>query len=390
VAVWAKIRNVVSKRVWILGAGFSQPLGGPLLKDLFRLEPSNSCEATFPNDLFPNLSESMLALQTGFYWGRKEAGYWDDAEQFLGFIDDAYAGSDAIKRKKLNTLVGQARRPHWLERYELKIADLCPRTGPLLETLDKVARRAFAAQCESFFLNRHPTEEEVWSPFVKWVNSLSATTDAVITFNYDRVLEMLDPAGTSLQVLLPDQTEDGKRVPVYRLHGGVSWELQEGRILHSEDPLALLKSPQAQIAIAAPGRAKVQFVGAHFEKLWKRAEEHLSRATTVFFVGYGFPKSDSMALRRVLDALKLKGCSDPVRDFHIVLGPETTSVTQRVVALLQACTSGRCLRMVPPTEPMRGPVEGYFSLLRIKQHPLWTQDFLGDWQDRIKDIEIKP
>jgi len=273
----------------------------------------------------------------------------------------------------------------------LKIRDIVSNPQPFLDALDRIARRALAAECERFLFHRSPSEDEAWSPFVKWAKSLSATTDAVITFNYDRVLEMLDPAGTSLQVLLPDQTKDDKRVPVYRLHGGVSWELQEGRILHSDDPLALLKSPQAQIAIAAPGSGKTHFVARHLEDLWKRAEKHLSEAETVFFVGYSFPKSDAEALRRILDVLKLKAGAPPHRDIHLVLGAETTTATRRIAALLQTCTAGRCLEVVPPEAPFdshRNTIGRPDQLLRIKQHPLWTQDFLGDWQDRAKPIPL--
>jgi len=381
----------MAKRVWILGAGFSQPLGGPLLKDLFRLETHDSCIATFPS-VFPDLANHLFCLQIVFHWGREQGGYWEDAEEFLSFVDDAYAGNDTIKREKLKAVVGAAYRPHWHEGHRgLKIRDIVSNPQPFLDALDRIARRALAAECERFLFHRSPSEDEAWSPFVKWAKSLSATTDAVITFNYDRVLEMLDPAGTSLQVLLPDQTKDDKRVPVYRLHGGVSWELQEGRILHSDDPLALLKSPQAQIAIAAPGSGKTHFVARHLEDLWKRAEKHLSEAETVFFVGYSFPKSDAEALRRILDVLKLKAGAPPHRDIHLVLGAETTTATRRIAALLQTCTAGRCLEVVPPEAPFdshRNTIGRPDQLLRIKQHPLWTQDFLGDWQDRAKPIPL--
>jgi hypothetical protein len=49
----------MSKRVWILGAGFSQPAGGPLLKDLFRLAPPSTWENAFPSDVFPDLADTL-------------------------------------------------------------------------------------------------------------------------------------------------------------------------------------------------------------------------------------------------------------------------------------------------------------------------------------------
>jgi hypothetical protein len=384
------MRLAMNKRVWILGAGFSQPLGGPLLKDLFRLEPRQSCEATFPTVDYPNLAEHLLALQTGFYWGREKAGYWDDAEQFLAFIDDAYSGPDAIKRDKLNALIGSARRPHWTNEHQLKIADLVPDTHPLLNDLDRIARRALAAQCECFLFNRDPQQEEAWTPFLRWAKSLSPTTDALVTFNYDRVLEKLDSNETTFQVVMPGQARDEERVPVYKLHGSVDWLLQDGQ-LRRGNAVESLRSRDAQIAIAAPGLGKTHLVAERFSDLWLRADEAISHADVVLIVGYSFPKSDSMALHRILDALKVTAGVPPLRDVHLVLGAETTAATRRVAALLQACTAGRCLEVVPPEAPFdshHNTIGRPARILAIKQHPLWTQDFLGDWQDRAKRIPL--
>ena len=39
--------------VWILGAGFSKPLGGPLLVDLFAPNAIQEMEAQFPPETYP-------------------------------------------------------------------------------------------------------------------------------------------------------------------------------------------------------------------------------------------------------------------------------------------------------------------------------------------------
>jgi len=43
--------------------------------------------------------------------------------------------------------------------------------------------------------------------------------------------------------------------------------------------------------------------------------------------------------------------------------------------------------MVPTTAPLSA-VSSSRTALRIKHHPLWAQDFLADWQERIKDTVL--
>jgi hypothetical protein len=377
----------MNKRVWILGAGFSQPLGGPLLKDLFRLEPPSTWENAFPSEEFPGLSDTIYGLQTCFYWGRERAGYWEDAEEFLAYVDEAWSGGEGLKHKKTNLqeLIRAAERPYF--RTPASYLPLSDRHQALLsENLYLATVRALAAQCHGFLLGSHPDVDEKWLPFRSWATSLDPRFDVILTFNYDRVIRAIDPHKKFFQLLLPGEQESPTRVSVFRLHGGIDWKVGDDRVESVDDPLDLLRSKDARIAIAPPGRRKAHFVENHLEPLWRQAEYHLSRSDTVFFIGYGFPKSDPLALRRILGALKEvvseKGLV--ARDFHIVLGPEDTSLARRVVALLQPCTAGRPLVMVPPAAPLSSVTSSH-TALRIKQHPLWTQDFLADWQDRIKE-----
>jgi hypothetical protein len=374
-----------NRRVWILGAGFSQPLGGPLLAELFRLEPHGSCHSAFPANEFPGLGDTLYNLQTCYHWGRTEAGHWEDAEQFLAYVDDAYVGKDGIKRANLGEVLQRAQRL-MDGGGRLPLPDQAQ--AFLSGNLHLAARRALAAQCSRFLLNRQPASEETWLAFREWAESLDPSVDAIISFNYDRVLEMLDPKETRFHVLMPSEVLDSTRVPVYKLHGSVDWVV-DGQKLQRRKPNDTLKSLDPQIAIAPPGRSKSQFVAEHLEPLWTQVEGLLSHAGVVLIVGYGFPKTDSIAKSRILKALSRSNqCPEWTRDIHVILGPEVTnSSSQRVCALLQACTGGRGLIIVPASDPVGGspfPLHGH--LLRIKQHPLWSQDFLGDWRERILPI----
>jgi hypothetical protein len=185
---------------------------------------------------------------------------------------------------------------------------------------------------------------------------------------------------------MPSEALDSARVPVYKLHGSVDWVVDQQR-LQRGNATETLRSSETQIAIAPPGRSKSYFVSAHLEPLWEKAKGLLSHAGTVLIVGYGFPKTDSFAKWWILSALKSDQCPEHTRDVHIVLGPEVTAPSsQRVLALLQVCVgTGRRLIMVSASDPI-GHVDDPAKLLRIKQHPLWSQDFLGDWQDRIRSV----
>src|SRR5882757_2310339 len=157
------------KRVWILGAGFSRSLGGPLIKDLLAYRPRDLIESLLP-PLFNNDKRVELAGKSvcvrGFYaWGQKE-GYWEHAEDFL---DKVETGWDDQKRQPgtqshatlslVPMLQGQAQ---W-ERVSCRF-------GSLDELLTS-ARRAVLLDCWSFLRGAReklsPTDcPERWSPYL--------------------------------------------------------------------------------------------------------------------------------------------------------------------------------------------------------------------------------
>jgi len=85
--------------VWILGAGFSRSLGGPLIEDLLAHRERAVLEGFFSKD--PGTRVARLALvednfhARGFFqYGRKQ-GYWENAEQFLDIVETAAAGNNS-------------------------------------------------------------------------------------------------------------------------------------------------------------------------------------------------------------------------------------------------------------------------------------------------------
>jgi len=88
----------------------------------------------------------------------------------------------------------------------------------------------------------------------------------------------------------PGQSENGNRVPVFRLHGGVDWELREGKIQSADDPLKLLRSKDTRIAIATPGRRKAQFAEVNLEPSGSKPKPTCRRRTRSFSSATDSPK----------------------------------------------------------------------------------------------------
>src|SRR5258708_1971546 len=154
--------------VWILGAGFSKPLGGPLLDDLLSEEMKDRVDATYPNnDYLPSSRAHVGAPEARaaemvrhLYWlhgpsahsAQRGQHLWSDAEAFLDYIDAAaQAGAEAPARH-LRRLAEDPDFP--------------------LETLRHASRRLVAAACCAFL--REPNlNEERWQPYLSWVERLN-------------------------------------------------------------------------------------------------------------------------------------------------------------------------------------------------------------------------
>src|SRR5690349_15185217 len=92
------------KRVWILGAGFSRALGGPLMNDLLSVAAWRQVLALYQTQI--GREDADLVFWLFHYGWRFQEGSpdpdisgagerrWQDAEQFLETLDRASAGND--------------------------------------------------------------------------------------------------------------------------------------------------------------------------------------------------------------------------------------------------------------------------------------------------------
>jgi hypothetical protein len=365
----------VRKTVWVLGAGFARSLGAPLLSDLFRQEAHGDAVSYFPEETFPGLADDMDATQIAFNWGRDVEHLWEDAEQFLAFVDEAFEGSPQ-KKRRLERLTGRAGRVNAQTGQHFSQATENQRVIAALQGgLQQASRRALAAETSRFMMTDR--SGELWLPYRRWARGLKAGRDTVVTFNYDVLLDFLE-GDAPFTIPLPHEDPESEDIPVFKLHGSANW-LEDGhKWVRTADYEALARPSGAHPAIAAPGRSKSPDGKAPFPMLWSKAEKAISEAQWVIFMGYRFPPTDALARLRLGRALAMPN-EYRVRRIDTVLGPDVESNdSRRLSALLRAARGDRYIAPVanwnsPPKE------------LHIVRQPLWAEDFLTTYVDLARD-----
>jgi hypothetical protein len=366
--------------VWVLGAGFSAALGGPMLRDLLGPGSEQNLHARFRREHFELLwDEAANAVRT-LYLGGRDEGLWGDAEAFLDYLDtaaeDREPGTPNPHHERVTYVIGEMAEVAKIKRARA------------------AARRLVAAEC-SAFLEAVDTDREQWQPFKTWSRSLTAN-DTVITFNYDRLVEMVSDAHdkearrnntpmSRLSVLMPGHLDDPNTwrgcTPVLKLHGSVDWKKQfvgQGGprqiVVRKAEPLFALSGPELELAIATPGPSKKREADG-FGELWRLARKALGEADTIVFVGYRFPETDADAREQLLRAIGDNGSPDNKTrpkhlSLHIVLGRDRDAA-ERLASLLRfVCKKDRDELPLDTTRAHAGDYR-----FRVTTHPLFAQDF---------------
>jgi len=359
------------KTVWILGSGFSRPLGGPLLADLLSMRGMREFDrfqsSSAPKYYLQNLFEGGLRSPEKLGKPTNHYQLWSDAEEFLDFVDTAAQGASGLAKLLMNV-----------------VDQTGPRHAGGLPGIRRAAVQSVAGDCS--FDQFTDVALEGWEPYRDWAKTLTEH-DSLITFNYDTVVERLGDylrekggsIGLSPQSLVvpwdkPDFTSRVTRL--YKLHGSVSWTYNPNE---PDEPgyKSVAKwweeeAPSLPL-IGTPGPSKQQFKDAHFKQLWDLAMAKIEAADVIVFVGYRFPPSDSQARKEILGAIAAN--DQPYLRIHTVLGPNTNGEDPiRLARMLSAVLETKGRKLAPDDNTYCQKSEWPESYRVIRQ-PLYAQDF---------------
>jgi hypothetical protein len=391
----------VSKIVWVLGAGFSKSLGGPTLEDALAPEMAGDLAGSFrPAEAYaPLFCNEARAAHWLFNWGIKftrgafgvddgkaiEDGLlrperlWEDAEQFLSYLDAAGPAEWERLRRPLDYFFGA----YVPEPQKWKLPD-----GLDNATIAVAARRLLAAQSCRFLPGANLGTEQ-WGPYHRWIRDLVKPQDTVITFNYDLVVERLNawrqssnvgPGAVEARLPGDSKAPSGSSAQLLKLHGSVNWQAKggaEGRIAVAAGEYFALTGRAEEIVIASPGPTKAR-TAERLGTLWEQGKAALKEADAIVFIGYRFPPSDSQAREQLLGAVRENTAG--FLALHVVLGPERGRDVRRMEGLLRNAVSNR-LEVGTP----QGNISAKQFGLTI--HDLYAEDFLSVTQSPTSLID---
>lgn len=331
------------RTVWILGAGFSRSLGGPLLDDLLSMRSwSRFCaqDPKWEEDEDLNQTYALYHYGRGFpegyifhpdgvgLVGQK---FWRSAEEFLEFLN---SGSESdLKHREMLLSKMQASLVPQLQRCQAGRLPGVLRDEVSIANLSMAALRIIARECD-FVPIREAKEHLKWErarPYLAWGSSLNGN-DHILSFNYDLVIEGLASQTAIIHGVADERFSDSAQErrsagapTLYKMHGSLDWESVDGG--YRRVPLTEVSEP----AIATPGNAKLEMKEGGFKSIWEEAERQIRAAERIIWIGYSLPASDASAVESILTALSENTCED--LEVEVVMGPPSDDAS-RVKALL--------------------------------------------------------
>ncbi len=156
----------MAKTVRILGAGFSKPLGGPLLTELFTEESLGKVELTYPDVEWTHPTSNFGRDAWNAFCAKQDRNIplWSDPEEYLDRLDSAvFRGPDSVPWKHLWRTFFQE---PFLGRREPSFS---------LKEVFEWAKRWMIAECCAFVESSDENCER-WRAHRDWAQSLDGHT----------------------------------------------------------------------------------------------------------------------------------------------------------------------------------------------------------------------
>ncbi|QDV26657.1 SIR2 family protein [Aureliella helgolandensis] len=326
------------KHTYILGAGFSMPLGGPSFEQL--LSPD-----------FENALKWVDGLPS-------EEVYFDVFQN----IGERRENAQAISKKRFNVeelleKLDDCEHCPWSDTFQDSILDaiLSPDIAALVSNgtqsfirarkLDlfrqiNMAVRARLALETSYFVHQIPKSSERWVPYVEWFKQLTSN-DTIISFNYDPVVELA--AEFSERPYIEEElignldcylSPNSNMPKLLKLHGSSNWmdvensehvKIQLPRNCGHLDEISYETSLDVIRVVGGPGSTKRTLASGKLKAVWDAARIAIENCNILSIVGYSMPATDNFARDFILESLLTADRDNDLWLVDVVLGPGASS-----------------------------------------------------------------
>lgn len=193
------------KVVWILGAGFSQSLGAPLLADLFTEESARRVRINGAKvgPRLDGIDDVVRLCQAGTYdlpHSKPIERQWKHAEEFLERLDLAARkpGRNGYDRANLSAFAYKMAKERGTASNEVALEFMSKVDDDNVGRFRELAVRLLAAEvCE--FVEDANLEHESWSPYVTWADTLDLNDTVILQLRSRSGTVVWRPSGTTLR-----------------------------------------------------------------------------------------------------------------------------------------------------------------------------------------------
>jgi hypothetical protein len=370
------------RHVYILGAGFSYAMGGPLFTELLTQQMTQrtanlnlSGLETLPHHLkemyssIPTIFENLTRTSENPVYRGSYPGM--NVEQFVERCDAA-ANS---RQPRFAGSVLDGITSIW--QYLAPFRDKQDLSEPMKEFVNVLKFRLSLET--SAFLYENIDQSERWDPYLAWFRRLGPS-DVIITTNYDGLIESIarkcEDSFHALREKTPineyfDVMRGNGRLPVLcKLHGSADWFI-ENEMAFTQPIEYTFPDWGKEVLIGVPGSSKISLEEGVLRQIWDYAFDAVKTADFISIVGYSMPETDNRLRTRLLDSVAAN-CKN-LKEINIVLGGKSERA-ERAKMILEQAVRSRPQELLP-TEVNPS---GVWVVKRapVNLLPIYAQDFL--------------